>query len=185
MKGSNPQRKGHRSKVYLGLGGNLGDRKAYLNQGIELLKAHESIEVVCCSSFYETAPVGYIEQGWFLNAALVIETLLPPQELLNYCHGVEQHLGRQRDLKTNQVFGPRTLDIDLLIYEGCEMNEPSLTLPHPRMHERLFVLIPLQEIAPALEIHGQPIGNLIAKFKEKIILQDAVKQLASVDYQGS
>ena len=105
MKNRNAEVKGQPSTVYLGLGGNLGDRKAYLNGGIKLLRAHESVEVVRCSSFYETAPVGYTDQGWFLNAVLEIETLLRPQELLNYCHHVEQQLGRRRDLKANRVWG--------------------------------------------------------------------------------
>ena len=145
------------STVYLSLGSNLGDRRAYLDKGIELLRMHDRVDVVQSSSYYETEPIGYTDQGWFLNAALEVQTALTPQQLLAYCQSVERQSGRRRAIR----WGPRTLDIDLLLYHDYESKEPNLLLPHPRMHERACVLIPLREIAPNLTIRGNPIGDLI------------------------
>lgn len=132
------------SEAYIALGANLGDREATLTQAIAGLQAHPAIEVLRCSNLYETDPVGYLDQPCFLNMALALKTTLVPEQLLSEMLDIELQLGRERKIR----FGPRTVDLDLLWVEGREMNTPLLTLPHPRMMERAFVLIPLADIVP-------------------------------------
>jgi len=131
--------------VYLGLGSNLGDRAAQLEQAIAGL-ATAGITPVRCSSFYATEPVGFAPQHWFLNAVVEAETELMPRQLLRATQGVERSLGRRRTVPS----GPRTVDIDILLYGGTVVSMPDLEIPHPRMAERRFVLVPLREIAPTL-----------------------------------
>lgn len=131
--------------IYLGLGSNLGNRENNLCQALEGLKAAH-IEITNISSLYETEPVGYSNQGWFYNLVIEAKTNLEPQKLLETILSVEKNLGRERIVR----FGPRTIDIDLLFYDNIILNEPGLTLPHPRLTERKFVLEPLVEIAPKL-----------------------------------
>ncbi len=131
--------------VYLGLGSNLGDRAAALGQVPELLRIR-GFETLSCSSTWLTEPVGGPPQGWFLNQVLGGETALSPEELLSACLATEKELGRVR----GERFGPRTIDIDILFYGDLRRDSPGLVLPHPRLHERLFVLAPLAEIAPRL-----------------------------------
>lgn len=128
-------------EAYIGLGSNLGDRKQFLFEAIANLHRLSGCEVAACSNIYETDPVGFLEQPAFLNMAIRIRTVLEPEALLDQMMGIEQRLGRVRDVR----FGPRTLDLDLLLYGRKELSTPRLQLPHPRMAERLFVLIPLQE----------------------------------------
>jgi 2-amino-4-hydroxy-6-hydroxymethyldihydropteridine diphosphokinase len=131
--------------AYLALGGNLGDRRRYLDQALAALRAHPDVSVLCVSSIYETAPVGGpAGQGLYLNAAAALSTALAPEDLLQLLHAVEADLGRVRSVKD----GPRTIDLDLLLYGDLVRSDAALTLPHPRLHERLFVLEPLAEIAP-------------------------------------
>jgi 2-amino-4-hydroxy-6-hydroxymethyldihydropteridine diphosphokinase len=130
--------------AYIGLGSNLGDRKRHLNEAVRQLARLPGSAVLKVSRFYETAPVGGPPQGRFLNAALALETTLPPQELLAELQRIETALGRRREVK----WGPRTLDLDILLYDRLVLDSPSLKIPHPLMHERLFVLDPLAEIAP-------------------------------------
>lgn len=144
------------SKAYLGLGGNVGNRKSNINEAIHLLEGHSGIRVSKRSSDYETAPVGYEQQEWFLNVVVEIETTLTPYELLAICNEVEQQLKRVRLIR----WGPRTIDIDILMYEGFESKEDRLIVPHPRMTERAFVIIPLMEIAPNLHINGRDIKEI-------------------------
>ena len=132
------------TRAYLGLGGNIGDRLAALRAAVAALGACG--EIVAVSSVYETAPVGYLDQPPFLNAALVLETSLTARELLPELQEIERSLGRERTFRN----APRTLDIDLLLYGDEVGDDPALTLPHPRLHERAFVLVPLAEIAPQL-----------------------------------
>ena len=139
------------TRAYVGLGANLGDREATLRQAVELLRADPAIEVVAVSAFRETEPVGFVEQPMFLNAAALVETELPPAELLARLLAIEQTLGRRRE---GPRFGPRTLDLDLLLYEGAEIEEPGLHLPHPRLHERRFALEPLADLDPTLVLPG-------------------------------
>ncbi len=132
------------NRAYLGLGANLGDRRANLRTAVDALRAHG--ELVAVSALYETEPVGYLNQPPFLNAVIVLETPLTPTDLLEAGLRIERELGRERSFRN----APRSLDIDLLLYDGQVLDDPALRLPHPRLHERAFVLVPLVEIAPAL-----------------------------------
>ena len=133
-------------KAYIGTGSNLGDRQAYLEAGLTELKAVPDIRLDAVSAVYETAPLGYTNQPLFLNAAASIETTLFPEELLQVMQGIETRHHRQRLIH----WGPRTLDLDLLLYAEYQINTQQLVLPHPRLVERCFVLAPLCEIAPDL-----------------------------------
>jgi 2-amino-4-hydroxy-6-hydroxymethyldihydropteridine diphosphokinase len=136
-------------RAYIGLGSNLGDREATLQRALRLLG--ERVEVVAVSSFRETEPWGYVDQPPFLNAAAAVETELSPRGLLDALLEVESALGRTRD---GHRYGPRTIDLDLLLYEDDVVSEPGLTVPHPRLHERRFALEPLAELEPALSVPG-------------------------------
>jgi 2-amino-4-hydroxy-6-hydroxymethyldihydropteridine diphosphokinase len=138
--------------AYVGLGANLGDREATIRRALELLAAEPGIEVAGVSSLRETDPVGYEDQPRFLNGAAALETRLAPAELLDRLLAAERALGRTRE---GPRFGPRTIDLDLLVYGEEELDEPGLTIPHPRLHERAFVLEPLAELAPGLAIPGR------------------------------
>lgn len=146
------------AEAYLGLGGNLGDREALLKVAIADLRAAPGVRVLRVSSLYETPPWGPVPQGPYLNACAAIETSLAPRALLDLCLAIERMHGRERLVR----WGPRTLDIDLLTYGDATIDEPGLIVPHPRMSERAFVLVPLAEIAPDIEIDGLPIGERIA-----------------------
>lgn len=134
------------SLAAIALGSNLGDRRGAILGGVDLLARVAGVRVVAVSTLHETAPVGEIPQGPYLNAAAVLETSLSPRDLLGVMHGVERAFGRDR--AKEQRWGPRTLDLDLILYGDVRLEEPGLTLPHPRAHERLFVLEPLAEVAP-------------------------------------
>ena len=130
--------------AYIALGSNLGDRRQFLEQALQLLR-QAPVQIVRVSSYHETAPVGGPPgQGAYLNAAAELETDLPPRDLLHLLLDIETRLGRIRQ----ERFGPRTIDLDLLLYGDTNSDDAELMLPHPRMHERLFVLVPLAEIAP-------------------------------------
>src|ERR687897_1113051 len=139
-------------RAYIGLGANLGDREATLRAAVAALGATGGIEVVAVSAFRETDPVGYLDQPRFLNGAAAVETELSPRELLDALLAVERSLGRTRE---GPRFGPRTIDLDLLVYGGESFDEPGLTVPHPRLHERAFALEPLAELDPGLLIPGK------------------------------
>ena len=141
------------ARAFVGLGSNLGDPEELIRSALELLGDEEGIEVVGVSSLRETAPVGYEDQPRFLNGAAELETELPPQELLGRLLAIERRLGRVRG--EGPRFGPRTIDLDLLLYGDETVREPGLTLPHPRLHERRFALEPLAELDPALEVPGR------------------------------
>jgi 2-amino-4-hydroxy-6-hydroxymethyldihydropteridine diphosphokinase len=148
------------TRAYVGLGANLGDRAAMLGAAIEQLGREEGISVVAVSSFRETEPVGIVDQPMFLNAAAAVETELPARELLRRLLAIEGRLGRTRD---GPRFGPRTIDLDLLLYGGETLSEPGLEVPHPRLRERLFALEPLAELDPALVVPGLgALGEIIA-----------------------
>jgi 2-amino-4-hydroxy-6-hydroxymethyldihydropteridine diphosphokinase len=131
-------------KVYLGLGSNLGNKKENIQNAIALLK--EGCVVTKTSSMYKTEPVGFKDQDWFINCVLEMETDLSPEALLIFIQAIEQQLGRERIIKD----GPRTIDIDILLYGDEIFTLGFLTIPHPRMHERNFVLTPLKELCPEL-----------------------------------
>jgi 2-amino-4-hydroxy-6-hydroxymethyldihydropteridine diphosphokinase len=129
-------------RVYLSLGSNIGDPAGNLNAAIDRLRAFG--EVVAVSSFYETEPVEFTAQAWFLNCAVALDTEKTPHQLLAGILDIEQQLGRRRDQKK----GPRIIDVDILFLGNSIVDDPGLTIPHPAMHERRFVLEPLVEIAP-------------------------------------
>jgi 2-amino-4-hydroxy-6-hydroxymethyldihydropteridine diphosphokinase len=139
--------------VYIGLGANLGNREATITRALELLAADGDIEVVAVSSLRETDPVGYEDQPKFLNGAAALRTELPPRRLLERLLEVERRLGRDRSIGPR--FGPRTIDLDLLLYGSAEIEEPTLSVPHPRLAERRFVLEPLAELDTTLEVPGK------------------------------
>ena len=140
------------TRAYVALGSNLGDREATLLAAVAALAAEPGIDVVAVSRFYDTEPVGYVDQPRFLNGAAAIETELPARELLERLLAVELRFGRRREAVPAQ--GPRTLDLDLLLYGDARIDEPGLRVPHPRLHERRFVLEPLADLDPALEVPG-------------------------------
>jgi len=128
--------------AYVSLGSNIGNRLYYLQQAVILLRETERLEVVKVSSVYETDPVGYVDQAAFLNIVVELKTLLSPDELLRKCNEIEDELGRTRVVR----WGPRTVDLDILLYNEENMKTDNLIIPHPRMTERGFVLIPLVEL---------------------------------------
>lgn len=130
--------------VYLSLGSNLGDREKNIASALEMLG--QEARILKVSSLYETEPVGYKEQPWFLNCVCAAETELTPQALLELAKTIERKLGR----KLTHRFGLRTIDIDILFYDDLILDSPDLVIPHPRLTERAFVLVPLKEIAPNL-----------------------------------
>jgi 2-amino-4-hydroxy-6-hydroxymethyldihydropteridine diphosphokinase len=138
--------------VYIGLGSNLGDRESTIRQALELLEAGGGLRVTAVSTLRETDPVGYEDQPRFLNGAAALQTELSPQELLERMLAVERELGRDR---TGPRFGPRTIDLDLLLYGQETVKQPGLEIPHPRLHERAFVLEPLLELDDAVEVPGR------------------------------
>ena len=131
-------------RAYLGLGSNLGDKKAYLDRAVEALNETPGCRVEKVSSYHVTAPYGGVEQEDFLNGCLALDTLLPPQELLERLHEIEAEAHRERTVR----WGPRTLDLDILLYDDLILETDDLILPHVEMHKRGFVLNPLKEIAP-------------------------------------
>lgn len=140
-----------RSRAFVALGSNVGDRVAHLEAALAALAATERIEVVRASRFHETAPVGGpAGQPAFLNAVVALSTSLTPAELLAVLMGIEAERGRERSVEEH--WGPRTLDLDLLLFDDVVSKEPDLLLPHPRMEERAFVLLPLSEVAPDLRL---------------------------------
>ena len=140
------------TRAYVGLGANLGDREATLLAAADALAAEEGIEVVMVSTLRETEPVGVGDQPRFLNGAAALDTTLAARTLLDRLLALEQRFGRVR---VEGEHGPRTLDLDLLLYGDETIDESGLTVPHPRLHERRFVLEPLAELAPGLVVPGR------------------------------
>ncbi len=149
---------GRNNTVYLSLGGNLGDPARSMGAALRLLDADESTRVVVVSSLYRTPPWGKLDQPDFLNAAAEISTVLAPHALLDLCLDVERRLKRVRE----ERWGPRLIDIDILVFGDRIIHETGLEVPHPRMLERAFVLAPLVEIAPDLTIGGRSAAERLA-----------------------
>jgi 2-amino-4-hydroxy-6-hydroxymethyldihydropteridine diphosphokinase len=145
-------------RVVLALGSNLGDRQENLQGAVDALFESPGFRFLAVSPIYETAPVGGPEQPDYLNAVITVQTALPARIILDRAHGVEEAFQRVRD----QVWGPRTLDVDLIVCGGEISDDPQLTLPHPRAHERAFVLAPWHDIEPDAEIPGRgPVAGLL------------------------
>ncbi len=149
--------------VFLGIGSNLGERRTRIEQGIAVLKKCGR-RILRRASLYETEPVGFTDQPWFLNTVVAGETALTPQGLLKLCKKIERTAGRKETVR----FGPRLLDIDILLYKGLVIHEEDLDIPHPRMHERRFVLVPLLEIVPSIKDprNGKRYANILAGLDE-------------------
>ncbi|MBS0248111.1 MAG: 2-amino-4-hydroxy-6-hydroxymethyldihydropteridine diphosphokinase [Proteobacteria bacterium] len=141
------------TRAYLALGGNVGDSRATLDRAVLALSDTAGVHLFARSSDYRTPPWGVTDQPPFINLCLVIDTTLSPRELLACIHEIERSLGRDR--AQEERWGPRTVDIDILAYDDLTLDEPGLILPHPRLYERAFVLMPLAEIAGDAEIAGQ------------------------------
>jgi 2-amino-4-hydroxy-6-hydroxymethyldihydropteridine diphosphokinase len=147
-----------RNSAFLGVGGNIGDPRATMAAALAMLATDPEITVEAVSSLYSTPPWGITDQPDFLNAAAEVRTSLAPRALLERCLATEQDLQRVRDVR----WGPRSVDLDVLIYGDLEIDEPGLELPHPRMMDRAFVLVPLLEIAPDLAIGGVRLDRRLA-----------------------
>jgi 2-amino-4-hydroxy-6-hydroxymethyldihydropteridine diphosphokinase len=148
-------------RAFIGLGANLGRREETVRSALGLAAAPAGVKLIAVSTLRETDPVGYEDQPRFLNGAALVETTLTPRQLLDLLLDVERRLGRVRG--AGPRFGPRTIDLDLLLYGDEIVDEPGLQVPHPRLHERRFALEPLAELEPALEIPGHgPIQALLA-----------------------
>jgi 2-amino-4-hydroxy-6-hydroxymethyldihydropteridine diphosphokinase len=151
------------ARAFVGLGSNVGDRGSTLERALELLR--ERVDVRAVSSVRETEPWGYAEQPRFLNAAAEVETELTPRQMLDVLLDVESRLGRTRD---GPRYGPRTIDLDLLLYGDDVVHEPGLTVPHPHLHERRFVLEPLAELDPTLVVPGRgTVADLLRDYTER------------------
>ena len=149
-------------RAYVALGANLGEREATIRAALAELDRTPGVSVVGVSPLHETDPVGYLDQPRFLNGAAALETTLPARELLDLLLAVERRFGRAREGVPAQ--GPRTLDLDLLLYGSARVEEPGLRIPHPRLHERRFVLEPLAELDASLEVPGKgEIQTLLAE----------------------
>jgi 2-amino-4-hydroxy-6-hydroxymethyldihydropteridine diphosphokinase len=147
--------------AYIGLGSNLGERDVTLHRAVDELGRLPGTRVVAVSRFRETEPVGVTDQPMFVNAAARIETSLRPRELLDALLEIERRLGRDRSAV--ERWGPRTIDLDLLLYGEETVDEPGLCLPHPRLHERRFALEPLNDLDPELIVAGKgPVSALLA-----------------------
>ncbi len=148
------------TRAYVGLGANLGPREVTLLRAVDLLAAADGVEIVAVSRLQDTEPVGVVDQPAFLNGAVALDTGLSPRGLLDVLLGVEQELGRVRA----ERWGPRTVDLDLLLYGAETVDEPGLRVPHPRLHERRFALEPLAELDPDLVVPGRgPVSELLAE----------------------
>ena len=145
--------------VYLGLGSNIGDRTQHLVDACATLHRHPAITVQAVSSLYHTAPVGVTAQDWFLNAVACLHTTLRPPALLCVTQATERRLGRVTTLR----WGPRVIDLDILLYDALQVHTPYLTIPHAALHERRFVLVPLAELAPEYQLpSGARVRDLLS-----------------------
>jgi 2-amino-4-hydroxy-6-hydroxymethyldihydropteridine diphosphokinase len=154
------------ARAFVALGSNLGDRRALLEFAVAQLRTSAGIEVLAVSPVYETDPVGGPPQGAYLNAAVALRTALAPRALLERLLAIEALAGRERGAVRD---APRRLDLDLLCYGDLVLDEPGLTLPHPRLHERAFALVPLADLAPELvhPVLGESVARLAARVRDR------------------
>lgn len=165
-------------RAYLALGSNLGDRADHLQQAITRLNAHPGIRVLQISDVYETDPVGYVDQDAFLNMVIAVQTELSAEQLLSAALLVEQELGRVRTIR----WGPRTIDIDLLLYGESSISLEHLHIPHPELTKRAFVLVPLHDVwqGGALPIFNQTISHYLSYLSED---QKGVRKWGTIDWE--
>ena len=147
------------NRVYLGLGSNIGDSKSNIESA--LLSLDKKVNIINKSSYYQTEPVGYKDQAWFLNMVIEGETNLNPRELLSFTQSIEKDMKRVKTI----VNGPRIIDIDILIYDDLKIESEDLIIPHPRMQERAFVMVTIFEIAPELVINNIAVKDIIQNLK--------------------
>ena len=146
------------SEALLSIGSNMGDRAANLTDAVRRLGAEQGVSVTAVSPFYRTAPVGPVVQDDFINGAVRITTTLAPEELMRRCLAIEAQMGRDR---ANAVrWGPRLIDIDIILFDDITLHTETLELPHPRFRERAFVLVPMVDIAPDWRVAGQSLADL-------------------------
>ncbi|MDQ0352679.1 2-amino-4-hydroxy-6-hydroxymethyldihydropteridine diphosphokinase [Alkalibacillus filiformis] len=150
------------NKVYIALGSNIEPREDYLNKAIESLNGLNEVNIIEASPVYQTKPVGYTKQGQFLNMVVLATTDLTPEQLLKETQSIEKKLGRERDIR----FGPRTIDLDILMFGDQSIQLDHLTIPHPRMVQRAFVLVPLNDLNQQLHIQGTPIQTYIDRLDQ-------------------
>ncbi|HHW47399.1 MAG TPA: 2-amino-4-hydroxy-6-hydroxymethyldihydropteridine diphosphokinase [Clostridiaceae bacterium] len=149
--------------VYLALGSNINDREKNLKDAVNMILRLPATGLKAVSNIYETEPVGYLEQDSFLNAVILIETALSPVQLLDEIQKIEKDLKRTREIR----WGPRTIDIDILLYDNLDICLPQLEIPHPRMFERAFVLVPLKDVIPGGRVRGMLIDELLENCNDR------------------
>ena len=160
------------NKAYLGLGTNMGDKQAYLKEACKIISDNPNINIVKISKVYKTKAWGYTNQDDFLNICIEVDTNLSPEELLEVCHEVENKLNRVRVIR----WGPRTIDVDILFFNNIISTDENLTLPHPRIKERAFVLIPLMDLNKELSIDNKTISYYLSNLEK-----EELKQVEEVD----
>ncbi|RNF38355.1 2-amino-4-hydroxy-6-hydroxymethyldihydropteridine diphosphokinase [Planococcus salinus] len=160
------------NESFLSLGSNMGDRLAMLKQAVKLLQQHPQVEVAAISSLYETDPVGFTEQAPFLNMVVHLQTSLSAVELLDVCQEIEQTLERKRTIR----WGPRTIDLDILLYNQDNMKTKRLIVPHPRMKERAFVLIPLLELKSSIEGIKKPASSGVRLWRTYESIEEFIRE---------
>lgn len=149
------------TRVYVGLGSNLGNPEENIREALKMIQCRTEINITVISSLYLTEPVGFEDQPWFYNCVVELETELTPEELLDILQGIENDLGRVRTVR----WGPRTVDLDILLFGNLTIDSERLIVPHPRMQERSFVMVPLDEIAPLAQF---PDGRSVAEIRRNL-----------------
>ncbi len=164
--------------AFVGLGANLGDRHANIQTALSKLADSPEVEIIHSSSLYETTPVGVTDQPDFLNTVAAVRTMLPPRGLLAALLHIENQMGRARNLR----WGPRVIDLDLLLYGDQQIQSPGLTVPHPRLRERAFVLVPLAEIAPDLRLPGddKKVGEWVKNLPKNLSGEGNIRRVGFV-----